>query len=852
MSRADPDSGAPTPALPVGTVTLLFSDIEGSTRLLARLGDGYGDMLAEHHRLLGDALAAHGGRVVDTQGDAFFVAFASAGGAVRAAAAGQRALAAGNWPDGAQVGVRMGLHTGEPTLSGERYVGMDVHRAARIAAAAHGGQVLLSQTTRDLVCDEVELVDLGDHRLKDLSEPQRLYQLVGEGMRRTFAPLTTLAASPDNLPPQPTPLIGRTEELAAVSALLRRDDVRLLTLTGAGGSGKTRLAVQAAGDATGDFEHGVFFVSLAAVADQSLVVPAIEQTFSLSAMQTLDGYLRERRLLLVLDNFEQVLEAAPSVAALLAGAPHVKALVTSRASLRLSAEHVYPVSPLPESDAVTLFLERARAVKPDFTLTADNEPSVYAICRRLDGLPLAVELAAARVTLLTPEAMLTRLADRLKLLTGGARDLPARQQTLRDTIEWSHELLSQEERALFADLAVFNGGFTLETAEAVCAADLVSLGSLVEKNLLRHDADRFEMLETIREYALGRLGESSRETEIRNRHAEHFLARAEAIYPGRWEREAEFAAELEREHDNLRAALGWLREADPERHFRLASALGWFWRVHSHYAEGRERLADALRLHPGEGVVRARALLAAGEVAATAGDRDEALAYLEEAERLFRLAGDLREVSAVLEHEGWAHFMVGDARAVASMERALDVRNQLGDPYLVNRAEVNLLHALITTGAVDVVEPRCADVLARAEALGDVRAAHHVNHFFADCALMRGHYDAAEERYRAALELAIELGDQGRMAGEVQGIAMSAAGRSRSVRALRLAAASYGKFDELGIDISVVGWWVDLLDRHFDRAREELGQELADCAWEEGTAMSWDAALEYACDLAAD
>jgi predicted ATPase/class 3 adenylate cyclase len=852
MSKADSVPDAPAPALPSGTVTLLFTDIEGSTQLLARLRDRYGDLLAEHHRLLGEAFAAHGGRVVDTQGDAFLVAFAGAGDAVRAAAAGQRALAAALWPDGTQLGVRMGLHTGEPTVAGERYVGMDVHRGARIAAAAHGGQVLLSQTTRELLSNEVEVDDLGEHRLKDLSEPQRLYQLVGEGLRRTFPPLTTLAATPNNLPPQSTRLVGRTQELASVCALLRRDDVRLLTLTGAGGSGKTRLALQVAADALGDFQHGAFFVPLAAVTDPSLVVPAVEQAFGLGDMQTLEGYLREKRLLLLLDNFEQVLDASSSVAELLARAPHVKALVTSRATLRLSIEHVYPVAPLPERDAVTLFVERAQAVKPDFELTADDEPSVRAICGRVDGLPLAVELAAARIMLLTPEAMLTRLDERLKLLTAGARDLPARQQTLRDTIDWSHELLSEEERALFAGLAVFSGGFTLEAAEAVCAADLETIGSLLEKSLLRQDAGRFGMLDTIREYALDRLGESGEETGVRDRHAEYFLVRAEEMYPRRWEREAELAAELELEHDNLRAALAWLRRVDPERHLRLASALGWFWRVHSHYAEGGERLADALRLYPGEGLARARALLAAGEVAGIAGDRDQALAYLEEAEQLFRAAGELEEVAAALEHRGWAHFMVGEADAVACMERALEVRKDLGDPYLINRAEVNLLHALITTGAVDVVEPRCEEVLARAEALGDTRAAHHVNHFFADCALMQGDYDAAEERYRVALELAIELGDQGRMAGEMQGIAMAAAGRSRAVRALRLAAASYRKFQELGIDISVVAWWVELLDRHFGQAREELGEEAAVRAWEEGEAMSWEAALEYARDLAAD
>jgi predicted ATPase len=487
--------------LPSGTVTFLFTDIEGSTRLLQELGDEYVDALAEHRRLLRDAFERHGGVEVDTQGDAFFVAFARAADAVAAADDGQRAL------DGGPIRVRMGIHTGEPLLTEEGYVGMDVHRAARIAAAGHGGQILVSQTTRELLGDSPALRDLGDHRLKDLSAPQRLYQ-VGDG---AFPPLKALHEM--HLPQQPTSFVGRERELAEVVELARSS--RFVTLTGPGGSGKTRLGLQTATELADEFDDGVWFVPLAPVDDVELVAPTIAK--ALGVRDDLAAHLRGKRALLLLDNLEHLLEAGPVVGELVAAAESVTVLATSRERLGLAAEVEYRLPMLATDEAVALFEARARALKPGF----ESNGEVKEICERLDGLPLAIELAAARARILTPAQILERLGRRLELLTGGARDAPERQRTLRSTIEWSYELLDQGERTLFARLAVFGASFSLEAAEEVVEADLDALASLLDKSLLRETGvGRFFLLETLKEFAAERLHDRGEADAYRLRHAE--------------------------------------------------------------------------------------------------------------------------------------------------------------------------------------------------------------------------------------------------------------------------------------------------------------------------------------------
>jgi predicted ATPase/class 3 adenylate cyclase len=538
--------------LPSGTITLLFADIERSTALLQDLGpERYGTAISAFRQTMRRVIATHGGVEVDAEGDAFFVAFPSVRQAVDAAAEAQDELSQ------TELRVRMGLHTGEPLLVDNHYSGMDVHRAARIAAAGHGGQVLLSQTTRELLDPTVVVRDLGRHRLKDLGEPLRLHQL-GE---LDFPPPRTLQST--DLPVQTTPLIGRDRELQEVGALLRAH--RLVTLTGPGGSGKTRLALQVAADAVDDFAEGVVWIPLQSLRDPELVLPTIAR--ALGAHEPLIEDTMNRRALLVLDNFEQLLGAAPSVGDLVTRLPQMKVLVTSREPLHLAGEHEYPVTPLPESEAVALFVERATAAKPDFS----DQSEVPEICQRLDCLPLALELAAARVKALSTTELLKRLDKRLPILTGGRRDAPERQRTLRATIAWSYELLTADEQRLFARLAVFAGGCTLDAAEEVCEADLDTVTGLIDKSLLRREGDRYSMLETIGEYALERLEESGELEEARRRHSEHYLKHARAVVDLIRSPQAATAIDrLERDHGNLQTALEWVSDQTAHTPLRLA------------------------------------------------------------------------------------------------------------------------------------------------------------------------------------------------------------------------------------------------------------------------------------------
>ena len=659
--------------LPTGTVTLLFTDIEGSTRLLQRAGEAYGTLLEQHRGVLRRAFSSHGGVEVDAQGDAFFVAFAAAQDAAAAAIEAQQTLARQAWPGDNEIRVRIGLHTGEPTAAGGNYVGLAVHQGARVMAAGHGGQVLLSESTRALLDDRFQVRDLGEHRLKDLSGPHHLYQLQVEGLPADFPALKTLDNRPTNLPVLANALIGRTRELEEAQALLARDEVRLLTLTGAGGTGKTRFALQLAAEQLERFDNGVFFVSLAPVRDWELVIPTIAQTLGLREqpgelrLETLTAYLRDKRSLLLLDNLEQVVPAAPQIGGLLAAAPELKVLVTSRTPLRLSGERTYPLPPLglpdpehladvdaaalTEYESVRLFLERAQAATPDFDLTDANVRAVAEICIRLDGLPLAIELAAARVRALPPPALLRRLDQRFRLLTGGAQDVDERQRTLRATVEWSYELLLDSEKALFAELATFIGGTRLEAAEALCDPGaelglelLGGLESLVEKSLLLQRADpdgepRFWMLETIREFGLEVLTDSGNLADARARHAAYFRSLAETIdFESRTGDHASLYAQLEAENGNLRAALEWARETDDgELLLGLATPLWGFWAARGYVAEGRSALEDGLAL---TGKRPARALLGLCTLRILSGSTDAVLRDAQEALEACKELGD--------------------------------------------------------------------------------------------------------------------------------------------------------------------------------------------------------------------
>lgn len=647
--------------LPAGTVTFVFTDIELSTRLAHDLGTArWGDVLEHHAAIIRAAAAANDGVEVRTEGDSFFLVFRGARQAVAAAAQAQRALQAHAWPHGATVRVRIGIHTGEGTPAapgqGTDYVGYAVHRAARVAAAGHGGQVLLSSATKALVDelpDGANVRDLGEHRLKDMSQPERLYQLVIEGLPEAFPRLRTLDRVPHDLPVQLTSFIGRQKELAEAKRLLVR--TRLLTLVGPGGTGKSRLGLQLAADVVDEYPDGVWFVRLAPITDPSLVASTIAHTLGLvvppsrTPLQQLVEHLREKRVLLLLDNFEHVVRAAPDVAELLREAPMTKAIVSSRAALRVSGEQEYPVPPLTlpdpndvpdvaelsQAEAIQLFVERARAARPAFMLAEDNARAVVGIVAQLDGLPLAIELAAARVKILPPQAILERLASGLGILQSSARDVTARQQTLRGAIGWSYDLLDPGLRRAFERLAVFRGGGELEQIERVVGPSeemerdvLDALAELVDQSLLRQmpsgAAPRFVMLETIREYARERLDQSGEAREIERRHAEAYRDLAERAAPRLYgSRQGEWLDRLELEHGNLRAAMD--RSCDGaavETALRLVAALWRFWQMRGHLQEGRQRAERALALPGVEefGDAYIRALEAAGGVAYWQGD----------------------------------------------------------------------------------------------------------------------------------------------------------------------------------------------------------------------------------------
>jgi predicted ATPase len=749
--------------LPRGTVTFLFTDVEGSTRLLHELGpDEYADALAGHRRVLREAFERNGGVEVDTQGDAFFVAFPTAPGAIGAAREAQMAL---------ELPVRMGLHTGTPLLTEEGYVGPDVHRAARIAAAGHGRQVLVSASTTALV-DRDDLRDLGEHRLKDLSAPERIFQL-GDA---DFPQLKTLYRT--NLPIPATPFLGREEELGQVREMLGSDDVRLLTLSGAGGSGKTRLALQAAGEAADLYPDGVWWVPLAPLVDPADVGPATAR--ALGGGGTLPELVDGRRLLLLLDNFEHVVEAAPEIAGVLAECPHADVLVTSRERLRVQGEHVYPVPVLERAEARRLFVTRARAAQPNF----EPDDRVDELCARLDDLPLALELAAARTSLLSTEQLLERLGNRLDLLRGG-RDAETRQQTLRATIEWSYELLEPDERRLLAVLSVFRGGWTLEAAERVGDAGLDVLESLADKSLVRRwESGRFGMLETIREFAAERLEELGEE-EVRRNHAEFFLQLAESanlcierIAEGRRPR---FDLVLP-ERENLRAALEWLLgHGEIQLAARLAVSLEDYW-VANDPAEGSRWLAEVLE--HGSDVppeLHVRAVRSLGASIFIAGDFEEGAQLTKQSLEEYERLGDDWGVSHVKLRMAADAARRGDlagARGLCEEALAFD-RTTLSESQASRIFALTAFQDGQTESAIALLD-RSAELAGQANfpwwQAGALEQA-------AEYALLRGRAEDAVPRVLEALRIADEIGDRQGVCFGLALLAWSEAATEGSTRA---------------------------------------------------------------------
>jgi predicted ATPase/class 3 adenylate cyclase/Tfp pilus assembly protein PilF len=832
---------------PTGTVTFLFTDVEGSTKRWEAHPQAMQAAFARQEAILRYAIGANGGFAYKLIGDAFQAAFPTAGQALQAVIDAQHTLSSEKWP--AEIGdvrVRMALHTGVTEERGDDYVGPALNRVARLLSAGHGGQVLLTLATQQLLRDNLPsgmtLRDMGEHRLKDLIQPERIFQVMAVGLPADFPPLKTLDNRPNNLPRQATPLIGREREVEAVQSRLMRADVHLLTLTGVGGIGKTRLALQAAAEMLEEFPDGVFFVNLAPIIDPALVTPTVAYTLGLREVggqtieDTLKEYLKDKRLLLVLDNAEQVLDAAPEVADLLKSSSQLKALVTSRAALHLSMEHEYAVPPLRVPDpkelaatgshaleardvvpllaqyeAVELFVRRSQAVKPDFQIDKENARVVAEICYRLEGIPLAIELAAARVKALLLHALLDRLQSRLKLLTGGARDLPARQQTLRNTIAWSYDLLNDADKRLFRRMSVFTGGRTLRAADAVCNAGgdleidvMEGVASLVDNSLMyvtegANGEPRYLMLETIHEFAREKLDESGEGEALQRQHALYFMALAEHAEPElTGSQQAEWLARLEDEHDNLRAALRWASNLEQnavtqaaERAgvvLRLAGASWRFWYMRGYLTEGREQLAGVLHVHE-----RLTELSQAGAARAADTNHDEQAVQSQ-------VPSGLRAYRAkALNGAGNLAHAQGDYAAARSLhEESLAIKRGLGDKWGIASSLNNLGIIAQEQGDYAAARSLYVEDLTLFQELGDKRGIASSLNNLGIVAQEQGDYLSASSLYEESLGLRRELGDKLGIAMSLNNLGTVAKAQGQYTAARSLYEESLGLRRELG------------------------------------------------------
>ncbi len=841
----------PFPVLPGGTVTFLFTDIEGSTKLLKRLRDLYSTLLDEHREILRGAFAKWNGHEVDSRGEEFFVAFPRATDAVASAVNAQRELAAHSWPEGVGVRVRIGLHTGEPWVAEEGYVGMDVHRAARIANVGHGGQVLLSETTAALVMDElpegVSLLDLGRHRLKDVRRTEQIRQLVIDGLPAEFPPLKSLEAlSPGtpgekrrhNLPAELTPFIGRETELAEIGDMLRDPSIRLLTLVGVGGMGKTRLSLHAAAELVGDFPDGVWLVEFAKLRDPELVPQHAAAVLGVSAQEAVEGrdvgdvltsYLRGKKLLMLLNNCEHLIEACAGLAnTLLRECPEVKLFATSRENLGIPGEtsfivpsmKVPPEVSLPQEietyEATRFFIDRAVAALPVFQPTSDNRASIANICRRLDGVPLAIELAAVRVKILAPEQIEDLLQDRFRLLTGGPRTALERHQTLRATMDWSFGLLTEPEQFLLTRLSVFAGGWTLEDVEGLIQDDLGArtdvldlLSYLVDKSLVivdhKHGLARYGMLETVRQFSAELLTASGDADEFRRRHANLFIKLAEETDPKiRGVDQLKWLEILEDEHENLRAALAWSIASDRANDAaRLVGALGWFWFIRGYWEEAWRWLTMSLDMATDpEPHLRAKALYRAGGLEIIRGnlagplelvkealdicmdigdeegmawclnllgqattfiklDLDEGTANLKKSIELFQSLDDEWGVAWSTRYLGQIAEIEEDIdRSVALQKEALQRFEDLGDVWNVAHSLFSLGGTLRDHGDYHEAKKVYLESLSKCELVEDKVMAAHALQGLGMVALEMEHYREADEYLRDGLEILQRIGDE--------------------------------------------------------------------------------------------
>jgi predicted ATPase/class 3 adenylate cyclase len=914
--------------LPHGTVTFAFTDIEGSTKLAERFGPAYAELLETHQRLIRDAFRS--GVEISTAGDSFFVVFDDAAEAVRAAVAAQRAMHEHAWPAAGAIRVRIGLHTGRASIGGADYAGIEVHRASRIAAAGHGGQVLLSESTHVLVSrelgDEVSVRDLGMHRLKDLAAPERIFQLVIPGLPSDFAPLKAVGAGRTNLPGAPTSFIGRERELAELA--VRAGEERLVTVIGAGGTGKTRLALRVAEDLGGDHPDGVWLVELAPVTSPGLVAQEIARTVGVQdepgrpIAETLADFVRLKRMLVVLDNCEHVIGAvADLVSSLFRSAPGLRILATSREALGLAGEAVYPlpsmgipprvdpdeaahagagrVAEIAESEAVRLFSARAAAVAPSFAVTPSNAEAVAEICRRLDGIPLAIELAAARIRILAPEQIAARLEDRFRLLTGGSRSALPRQQTLQALIDWSWDLLDDPDRQLLRRLSVFIGGFTLEAATAVTGgaeyAVIDGIGRLVDRSLVvaqQSTPARYRLLETIRQYGRDRLVEADEMAAMREAHLRHYLALAEAADPelrgpdmGAW------LAVLDEDAENLRSAIDWALETDPTRGLRLCVAMSSYWRSRS-MLEGFERFRGIIDLADPStrdgAVLAARVLSAAANLAWLSGNAVTGLPWAVRAVELADEADDPTARYEAMDTLAMTSIFAGDTDDVEELSaRALSLAVEAGDWYLVAFTEGGLAQLDAESGNLEAAEARLhgaveaaarsgnpavqaftalsqarvagfsgrleearaafEDAIAGYAAFGDARLELVARSDYAHALRLGGETAEAEATYRETLHAWLHTGNRGAIANQLESFGYIALSRDDPVRAARLlgaadamratAAAPMMPYERTEYEASV------------ERVRQALGDEGA-AEMARGAGWSIEEAVAYALDQA--
>lgn len=907
------------PDLPTGTITFLFTDIEGSTRLWEQHPEAMKRAHSRHGEIISEAVERQGGALVRErgEGDSCFVVFPQATDAVAAVTHIQRALLAESWPEQAPIRVRAALHTGEAQLREADYNSSAVNRCARLRAIAYGGQSVLSRVTYELVRDclpeGVSLKDLGLHRLKDLQRPEQVFQLLHPDLQPDFPPLKSLDALPTNLPQQLTRFIGREQEMREVKHLLAA--TRLLTLTGTGGVGKTRLALQVAADLLEDYPDGVWLVELAALSDAALVPRQVADALGVReepnrpVFETLIDALRPKRLLLVLDNCEHLVEAcAAATDTLLRRCPNVQTLATSRTALGIGGETVWRVpslaAPVPDRresvevltqyQAVQLFIDRAQVSRPGFSVTNATAPAVAQVCHRLDGIPLAIELAAARVRALSLEQILARLDDRFRLLTGGSRAALPRQQTLLATLDWSYDLLRDPERTLLCRLAVFAGGWTLDAAEAVCAGGNVEgrdvldlLTALADQSLVLYgeqaESPRYQLLGTIRQYASERLAAQGEGDTLRRRHRDYYLSLArESKEKLAGPEQRRWLEELEREHDNLRTALETCAR-DPESGvigLRLAAPLGQFWDMRGYMSEGREHLAVALA-HPGaqEGTKeRAHCLNGAGIAAWRQADFPAAQKLLEEALAFWRgldekpsMAATLNNLGILARHQGefaraqsLLEESVGIAHAVGQQtveangfnnlltlaldqsdyagartygEKALGLWRQLKDEWGTAMTLGNLGDVAASQGDLAGAQAWFEEGLALKRKLGDKQGIASILANWGALSVERGELTAAQHQLAECLALCRELGTRHESTLALDGLARLALRRAQASRAALLHGAADALRDDIGAPITPDQQPEH--ERQLSRVRAALGEDAFEAAFAAGRALSW-------------